>query len=173
MRVFSLNSFRFISLLFISAFFITSCQKQTQEQIQEELSAKAIEQPLTADIRQTLQPDDVIQELIEGNSRFLTNTLQERYYNNELLVTSGGQSPYAVILSCIDSRVPVETVFDQRIGDIFSVRIAGNVINNDILGSMEFSCSLAGAKLVVVMGHTKCGAIKGACNHVEHSHLTA
>jgi carbonic anhydrase len=87
--------------------------------------------------------------------------------------TSDGQHPFAVILSCIDSRTSAELIFDQGLGDIFSVRIAGNIINEDILGSMEFGCKVAGAKIIVVLGHTKCGAVKGACDHVEMGNLTA
>lgn len=87
--------------------------------------------------------------------------------------TSDGQHPFAVILSCIDSRTSAELIFDQGLGDVFSVRIAGNIINEDILGSMEFACKVAGAKLIVVLGHSKCGAIKGACDHVEMGNLTA
>ena len=87
--------------------------------------------------------------------------------------TSDGQHPFAVILSCIDSRTSAELIFDQGLGDIFSVRVAGNIVNEDILGSMEFACKVAGAKIIVVLGHTKCGAIKGACDHVEMGNLTA
>src|SRR5690606_2717569 len=100
------------------------------------------------------------------------NVKAQRNLKEQVLATSTGQFPFAVVLSCIDSRVPAELVFDQGIGDIFSVRIAGNVVNEDILGSMEFACKLAGSKIVVVMGHTRCGAVNGACQHVEMGNLT-
>ena len=110
--------------------------------------------------------------LVEGNKRFAQNVKAQRNLNDQVLETSGGQYPFAVILSCIDSRVPAELVFDQGIGDIFSVRVAGNIVNEDVLGSMEYACKVAGSKIVVVMGHTKCGAVTAACNHVELGNIT-
>lgn len=110
--------------------------------------------------------------LEEGNRRFLEGKRENRDYLSQVGATRAGQWPYAVVLSCIDSRIPAEIVFDVGIGDIFSARVAGNFVNDDILGSMEFACKLAGAKLVVVMGHTSCGAVKGACDHVELGNLT-
>ncbi len=123
-------------------------------------------------IQEQLGPDEALTLLKEGNKRFLEGTNTEHDWHEQIEVTSKGQFPYAVILSCIDSRVPVEVVFDQGIGYVFPVRIAGNFINDDILGSMEFGCKVAGSKLVVVMGHTSCGAIQGACNGVKMGHLT-
>ena len=111
--------------------------------------------------------------LKEGNNRFINNLKQNRNLLQQANETSDGQHPFAIILSCIDSRTSAELIFDQGLGDIFSVRIAGNIINEDILGSMEFACKVAGAKIIVVLGHTKCGAIKGACDHVEMGNLTA
>lgn len=110
--------------------------------------------------------------LKEGNQRFLSNLRYNRNLLQQVNETSTGQFPFAVILSCIDSRTSAELIFDQGLGDVFSVRIAGNVLNDDILGSMEFACNVAGSKLVVVLGHSKCGAVKGACAHVEMGHLT-
>lgn len=110
--------------------------------------------------------------LVEGNKRFAQNVKAQRNLNDQVLETSGGQYPFAVILSCIDSRVPAELVFDQGIGDIFSVRVAGNIVNEDVLGSMEYACKVAGSKIVVVMGHTKCGAVTAACNHVQLGNIT-
>ena len=121
--------------------------------------------------QQQLTPDEVIEILEEGNSRFVNGTPTEKYLLHQVVATSRGQHPIAVVLSCIDSRTTVETVFDLGLGDIFSVRIAGNVLNQDILGSMEFAVH-SGVKLVVVLGHTKCGAIIGACNHVSMGNLT-
>ncbi len=111
--------------------------------------------------------------LKEGNQRFESNKKANRDSLQQVSETSEGQFPFAVILSCIDSRVPAELVFDQGVGDIFSVRIAGNFVNEDILGSMEFACKLAGAKLIVVLGHSSCGAIKGACDDAKLGNLTA
>lgn len=108
----------------------------------------------------------------EGNQRFVGNLSFNRNLLQQVNDTSDGQFPFAVVLSCIDSRTSAELIFDQGLGDIFSVRIAGNVLNNDILGSMEFACAVAGSKLVVVLGHSKCGAVKGACAHVKMGHLT-
>ena len=126
----------------------------------------------TKEIQENLTPKDAHRILVEGNQRFVQNVKAQRNLKEQVLATSSGQFPFAVVLSCIDSRVPAELVFDQGIGDIFSVRIAGNVVNEDILGSMEFACKLAGSKIVVVMGHTRCGAVNGACQHVEMGNLT-
>ena len=111
--------------------------------------------------------------LKEGNKRFINNMKANRNLLQQANETSDGQHPFAVILSCIDSRTSAELIFDQGLGDVFSVRIAGNIINEDILGSMEFGCKVAGSKIIVVLGHTKCGAVKGACDHVEMGNLTA
>lgn len=120
----------------------------------------------------TTTPQMALQFLKEGNARFMNNLKINRNLLEQVNDTKEGQWPFAVILSCIDSRTSAELIFDQGLGDIFSIRIAGNVINDDILGSMEFACKVAGSKLIMVLGHTKCGAIKGACNHVELGHLT-
>ena len=111
--------------------------------------------------------------LVEGNRRFLERKVEVRDLLQQVELTAGGQAPFAVVLSCIDSRVPAEMVFDQGIGDIFSARIAGNFVNEDLLGSMEFATKLAGAKLVLVLGHSACGAVKGACDGAELGHLTS
>ncbi len=124
-------------------------------------------------IQENLSPKDAHTILVEGNKRFAQNLKAQRNLQDQVLETSKGQYPFAVILSCIDSRVPAELVFDQGIGDIFSVRVAGNIINEDILGSMEYACKVAGSKIVVVMGHTKCGAVTSACKHIELGNITA
>lgn len=126
----------------------------------------------TKTTQETLTPDMALQFLAEGNQRFINNLKVNRNLLEQVNETSSGQFPFATILSCIDSRTSAELIFDQGLGDIFSIRIAGNVLNDDILGSMEFGCKVAGSKLVVVLGHTKCGAIVGACNHVEMGNLT-
>lgn len=126
----------------------------------------------TKETQNTMTPEKAVQFLKEGNERFQNNLKANRNLLQQVNETSDGQFPFAVILSCIDSRVSAELVFDQGLGDIFSVRIAGNFINDDILGSMEFGCKVAGSKLIVVLGHTSCGAVKGACDKVELGKLT-
>lgn len=126
----------------------------------------------TLESRDRLTPADALQILKDGNARFTANLKANRNLLQQVNETRDGQWPFAVILSCIDSRTSAELIFDQGLGDVFSIRIAGNFLNDDILGSMEFACHVAGAKLVVVLGHSQCGAIKGACDHVELGHLT-
>ncbi len=128
---------------------------------------------LNKEMQAAITPSMAIKILKEGNIRFMNNLKANRNLLEQVNDTSDGQHPFAVILSCIDSRTSAELIFDQGLGDVFSVRIAGNIINEDILGSMEFACKVAGAKLIVVLGHSKCGAIKGACDHVEMGNLTA
>lgn len=127
---------------------------------------------LTKEIRDSLTPKKAIQLLKEGNQRFVKNLKVNRNLLQQVDETSQDQHPFAFILSCIDSRAPAELIFDQGIGDIFSCRIAGNILNNDIVGSMEFATKIAGVKLIVVLGHSGCGAVKGACSQVELGKLT-
>ena len=126
----------------------------------------------TKEIQSKSSAQEVLEILKEGNQRFVNQDPKSRNLLEQVNTTSTGQFPLAVVISCIDSRVPTEMVFDQGIGDIFCVRVAGNVINQDVLGSVEFACKVAGVKLIVVMGHTSCGAVKGACNDVELGNLT-
>ena len=126
----------------------------------------------TRETQATMTPQKSLQFLREGNLRFQNNLKANRNLLEQVNDTSEGQFPFATILSCIDSRVSAELVFDQGLGDIFSVRIAGNFVNEDILGSMEFACKLAGTKLIVVLGHTSCGAVKGACDDAKMGNLT-
>ncbi len=128
---------------------------------------------LTKEMQAAITPAMALELLKDGNRRFINNLKVNRNLLQQANETSDGQHPFAVILSCIDSRTSAELIFDQGLGDVFSVRIAGNILNEDILGSMEFGCKVAGAKMIVVLGHTKCGAIKGACDHVEMGNLTA
>ncbi|MBE0471530.1 MAG: carbonic anhydrase [Methyloprofundus sp.] len=128
---------------------------------------------LTKEMQAAITPKMALDLLEEGNKRFISNMKVNRNLLQQANETSDGQHPFAVILSCIDSRTSAELIFDQGLGDVFSVRIAGNIINEDILGSMEFGCKVAGSKIIVVLGHTKCGAVKGACDHVEMGNLTA
>ncbi len=127
---------------------------------------------LTKEAQQLLTPANAVNLLKEGNKRFVNNLKINRDLLQQVNDTSEGQFPFAVILSCIDSRTSAELIFDQGLGDIFSIRIAGNILNDDILGSMEFACQLAGSKLIAVLGHTKCGAIQGACKQVKLGHLS-
>ena len=127
----------------------------------------------TKETQNSITPELSIQLLKDGNKRFQENLRANRNLNEQVEDTSKGQFPFATILSCIDSRVSSELIFDQGIGDIFSARIAGNFVNEDILGSMEFACKLAGTKSIVVLGHTSCGAVKGACDNAELGNLTA
>lgn len=126
----------------------------------------------TQESQEKITPARALAMLREGNERFVNNLKANRDLLAQANETRDGQWPFATILSCIDSRTSAELIFDQGLGDIFSIRIAGNIINTDILGSMEFACKVAGSKLLVVLGHTRCGAVKGACDHVELGNLT-
>ncbi len=128
---------------------------------------------LTKEERDKLTPDDVLQLLQQGNQRFVSGTLTSRDHSAKVRLAALGQYPKAVILSCLDSRIPVEDAFDRGIGDVFVARVAGNFENTDILGSMEFGCKVSGAKLILVLGHEHCGAVKGAIDHVELGNITA
>ena len=126
----------------------------------------------TKDFLDSLTPLSAYEVLKEGNKRFVANLKINRNLLQQLDETIERQYPFAVVLSCMDSRTSVELIFDQGLGEIFSIRIAGNIVNNDILGSMEYACKVVGSKLIVVLGHTRCGAIKGACDHAEMGNLT-
>lgn len=128
--------------------------------------------PMTKETQSAMTPAEALALLKEGNQRFRSNLCLNRDLLGQVKRTGDGQFPFAAVLSCIDSRVPVEKIFYLGIGDVFSVRIAGNIVNEDILGSIEFACHVAGAKLVLVLGHTRCGAVKGACDDVKLGHLT-
>jgi carbonic anhydrase len=126
----------------------------------------------THETQSAITPQKALQMLKDGNSRFVQGNMLQRNLMQQVKATAGGQFPFAAIVGCIDSRVPNELIFDLGIGDIFSLRVAGNVVNDDILGSLEFACAAAGAKLIVVLGHTECGAVKGACDDVVLDNLT-
>jgi carbonic anhydrase len=136
------------------------------------LSEHAYADALTKAQRDEMRPSEIIDVMKKGNERFRSGVRQNRNYLNEQKASASGQYPAAVLLSCIDSRAPAEVIMDLGLGDIFNCRVAGNVANPDILGSMEFACKLAGAKVVLVMGHTACGAIKGAIDNAELGNLT-
>ncbi len=127
----------------------------------------------TAESQSKLSPQEAIELLKEGNQRFVSREMRERDLLAQVEETSKGQFPFACIVGCIDSRVPATTVFDQGIGSLFVATVAGNIINEDILGSLEFGCAAAGSKAIIVLGHTSCGAVKGACDSVELGNLTS
>ena len=126
----------------------------------------------TKETQDELSPEHALEILVEGNERFVNNIKAHRNLLQQVNETSSGQFPFAAVLSCIDSRTSAELIFDQGLGDILSIRIAGNILNEDILGSMELACKIAGSKLIVVLGHTKCGAIEGACNNIVLGNIT-
>lgn len=126
----------------------------------------------TADSQSQISPAAATDMLKAGNERFLNGNIHNRDLHAQVKQTATGQYPFAAVVSCIDSRIPTEVIFDQGIGDIFNARVAGNFVNPDILGSLEFACKLAGSKVIVIMGHTSCGAVKGACDHAELGNLT-
>ncbi len=128
---------------------------------------------ITADVQAKMTPKEALHRLIEGNERFTKNYREQHNYREEVASAASGQWPFAVVLSCIDSRTSPSIIFDQSIGDFFNTRVAGNVVNNDVLASMEYAVKYAGAKLVVVLGHTSCGAVTSACKGVEDGHITA
>lgn len=169
-----------INLLFI-LFLVASCsdtkqnnaEKTETKQISEkEEIVGLIEEVLTKEEQDALTPDMVIQSFKEGNERFTRNDLTARNHSELVRKSTNAQYPKAIVLSCVDSRVPVEDVFDRGIGDIFVARVAGNFVNEDILGSMEFACKVSGSKLILVMGHEHCGAVKAAIDKVELGNIT-
>lgn len=148
---------------------ITENSKGEQQSFSIEPLVEAV---LTKEEQDALTPDAVIESLKEGNKRFISNDLTARDHNVQVRKTASGQFPKAVILSCVDSRVPVEDVFDKGIGDIFVARVAGNFVNVDILGSMEFGCKVSGSKVILVLGHEHCGAVKAAVDDVKLGNIT-
>lgn len=162
----------FTLLLFVPFLTLFVSCTQVNDKNQNNNTSKESKDYLTQELRDSMSPDEVLDVFKQGNKRFLSGDLQVRKFTTELSATYKAQHPYAVVLSCIDSRVPVETIFDRRFGEVFSTRLAGNVVNEDAIGGMEFSVNFAGAKLVIVMGHTSCGAVKGAINDVKYGNLT-
>lgn len=138
----------------------------------EKTPDKIVKTIINAEERAKLTPDQILQEFLDGNERFRNNNLTHRDHSEQIRKSAFGQFPKAVVISCLDSRVPVEDVFDQGIGDIFVGRIAGNFVNEDLLGSLEFACKVAGAKLIIIMGHQHCGAVIGAIDDVKLGNLT-
>ncbi|MDZ4793028.1 MAG: carbonic anhydrase family protein [Bacteroidota bacterium] len=165
--------------LLTAVIFLFSCNQTTKTSETTAPSAKTAEETqvvnhvMSKEQQAKLTPDEVLQDFKDGNKRFLTGTTTVRDHSEQARKSAPGQFPKAVVLSCLDSRVPVEDVFDQGLGDIFVGRVAGNFVNEDLLGSMEFACKVAGAKLILVMGHQHCGAVKGAIDDVKLGNITA
>jgi carbonic anhydrase len=149
----------------------TTSSDQTAVEVEEEVKG-LVEEVLTAEQQAALTPDEVIMMLKEGNERFMNNDLTERNHSAQVRKSTNAQYPKAIVLSCVDSRVPVEDVFDRGIGDIFVARVAGNFVNEDILGSMEFATKVSGSKLILVLGHEHCGAVKAAVDDVKLGNIT-
>jgi carbonic anhydrase len=168
-------------LLFLAIIMIFACN-QAEETKKETATNKKSKEPkeiiglvedvLTKEEQDALTPDMVIQSFKEGNERFTRNDLTARNHSEQVRKSTNAQYPKAIVLSCVDSRVPVEDVFDRGIGDIFVARVAGNFVNEDILGSMEFACKVSGSKLILVMGHEHCGAVKAAVDNVKLGNIT-
>lgn len=164
------NTVKLLSL-FVVLSSAVSCKMKT-ETTEESQPKELVEEVMTKEKQMTLTPDMVIESLKEGNKRYMNNELTTRDHSKQIRKTTKGQFPEAVILSCIDSRVPVEDIFDKGIGDLFVARVAGNFENVDILGSLEYSCKVAGSKLIMVLGHEHCGAVKAAVDGVELGNIT-
>lgn len=165
-----------LATVFLSVLFFSCNEKssKTEETATETSSNKPlVQEVLTKEQRDALTPEQIIQTFKEGNERYVKNELTSRDHSEQVRKSAKGQYPKAVVLSCLDSRVPVEDVFDRGIGDIFVGRVAGNFVNEDLLGSMEFGCAVAGAKVIMVLGHEYCGAIKSAIDDVKVGNITA
>jgi carbonic anhydrase len=164
------------SNIFVVAIILTSCNMESTDRKGQALENKASNQEYITQTDATqakMTPEQAVAMLKEGNARFIDESMVDRDLIAQVKQTGSGQYPFAAIVSCIDSRIPTEIVFDQGVGDIFNVRIAGNFVNTDILGSLEFATKVAGSKAIVVLGHTECGAVKGACDNVKLGNLTA
>jgi len=172
MLKFSRFAFFFLFLLTGLLIGCTKEENKTTSSMEEKINKQLSSEVITQEKQKQLKPDSVLQSLKDGNKRFVENNLIQRDYLKQVNKTSQGQYPEAIILSCIDSRVPVEIVFDKGIGDIFVARVAGNIIDPNILGSMEYSCKVSGAKLILVLGHSQCGAIKSSIDNVKLGNIT-
>ena len=170
---------KILTLASVATILFSCNQGAKKETSQNETSTtkEEVKQPvshvMTKEEQAKLTPDEVFQQFVDGNKRFQSGTTTTRDHSEQARKSAPGQFPKAVVLSCLDSRVPVEDVFDQGLGDVFVGRVAGNFVNEDLLGSMEFACKVAGARLVLVMGHQHCGAVKGAIDDVKLGNITA
>jgi carbonic anhydrase len=166
------NRFVLVASLLVSALILLGCQSISQSPPTSAQPSTAATAPLTKESQAAMTPQAALAELKAGNARFVSGQPRARNPIADVKATASGQYPFAVVFSCLDSRIPIELVLDQGIGDIFSARVAGNVLTEDVLGSMEFACKVSGAKLIAVIGHTSCGAIKGAVDDVNLGNLT-
>jgi carbonic anhydrase len=166
-----LNRLGLFTGLVTGMLFLGACQSSRQDTRPVQTSA-AYSSVQTKESQTAMTPGQALAELRDGNARFVAGESRVHNFPSQIKMTASGQYPFAVVLSCLDSRQPIEIVFDQGIGDIFSARVAGNILNDDILGSMEFACKASGAKLIAVIGHSNCGAIKGAVDDVQLGNLT-
>ncbi|PWN06277.1 carbonic anhydrase family protein [Rhodohalobacter mucosus] len=153
--------------------FFAACSGADMNSQSASAEAELVDDVMTQEDQQALTADEILQDLQEGNERYVNNNLTPRDYSAQVSKTADGQYPEAVVISCIDSRVPVEHVFDKGVGDIFVARVAGNFVNEDILGSTEFATAVAGSKVILVMGHEHCGAVKSAIDDVQMGNITA
>src|SRR6056297_3479168 len=169
--MYKMKSLNRIVVLVLGLFIMTACAQKEMET--ETTSVQLSSDVMTAEDQEEITPEQIIQGLKEGNERYVNNNLTPRDLQSQVKATASGQFPEAIIISCVDSRVPVEHVFDKGVGDIFVARVAGNFSNEDILGSSEFATAVAGSKVVVVMGHESCGAVKAAIDGVEMGNITA
>jgi carbonic anhydrase len=159
-------------VLALSSILFFSCGEKKGTKPEAKDSSKVRNEVMTQELQQAKTPADVIEVLKTGNAKFVKGDLTFTDYPKQIILASKGQFPTAVVLSCLDSRVPVEKVFDLGVGDIFVARVAGNIINPDILASMEYGCKVVGSKLIVVLGHTDCGAVKAAIDQVKLGNIT-
>ena len=166
-----LNRVSFFASLAAMALVIAGCESEQNSAVESAMAVDAASPPTKA-MQAAMTPESALAELKAGNARFVAGHPLKRDMPADVKATASGQYPFAVVLSCLDSRQPIEIVLDQGIGDIFSARVAGNVLNDDIVGSMEFACKVSGAKLIAVIGHSNCGAIKGAVDDVQLGNLT-
>jgi len=162
---------RSLILILFSALLFSSCSENKKEEVKLDEQVK-LDKVMTQEEQKSLTPEKVLTLLKEGNDRFVKGELTVKDVPKQIIEASKGQYPKAVILSCLDSRVPIEKVFDRSIGDVFVARVAGNIVNTDILASMEYGCKVSGAKLIVVLGHSDCGAVKSAIDNVQLGNIT-
>ncbi|MBK9228670.1 MAG: carbonic anhydrase [Ignavibacteria bacterium] len=162
---------RSLILILFSALLFSSCSENKKEEVKLDEQVK-LDKVMTQEEQKSLTPEKVLTLLKEGNDRFVKGELTVKDVPKQIIEASKGQYPKAVILSCLDSRVPIEKVFDRSIGDVFVARVAGNIVNTDILASMEYGCKVSGAKVILVLGHTDCGAVKSAIDNVQMGNIT-
>lgn len=174
---FSLNAMKSIIFgsVILAGLTLTSCNMENSETKETSTAGDTAKESYitqTSESQSKMSPEMAVNMLKEGNARFTADKMINRDLMGQVKQTGSGQYPFAAVVSCIDSRIPTEIVFDQGVGDIFNARVAGNFVNTDILGSLEFAAKVAGSKAIVVMGHTECGAVKGACDNVKLGNLT-